>query len=202
MFTGEELSGQIHYNYFHLLSLLSDEFGLPRSTLPTSPNDIVPKAAYMPTSATVTSFEPVEVSVRELVVIFHTKDDDKDDDTVVTVTLTNDSGDEFARGSSSGRYPDDTDRSLALNLIKPIPLSNTPMKVSLSVKPNGHDTWLFDYTVQGKLSNGKAFHQRWNNCKLNETQRSRSDVFTVAAHVTNGALTNAVSSERQGAKHQ
>jgi hypothetical protein len=179
LFTGEDVSGQIHYNYFRLLSLMSEELDLPSAGTPTSPNDIVPPGYYLPTETNFQNAAAESLMIHDLGVLFYTTDESKDSDTVVTVKIQDDRGTEFASASGSGKYKEKSEQRLALVLRKPIAVSDLPLKVSVKIAPHGHDQWKFNYHVYGLLTDGQHFVTETNNCLLSQLKPATTDVFQI-----------------------
>jgi hypothetical protein len=93
---------------------------------------------------------------------FHTNDDDKDDDTILTVTIER-APDEFAKVDNIiGTFDDHTDNGpFGLSIQGLISKSTLPgATTTLRIQPDGNDTWRFNYFLDLVYSDGT--HQRFS----------------------------------------
>lgn len=106
-------------------------------------------------------------------VVFHTLDDDKDNDTEVTMSLV--VGNEaIADGKTTGtRFPDDSDSPpLALDVHgehRKDDLGAGTLKIHIA--PNGHDTWKFKTTLTLTYLDGTKSTIDWGRIVLNQDSR-------------------------------
>lgn len=121
---------------------------------------------------------------------FRTHNDNKDHDTVLDVTLKNKANlflsQDIASGQNLGgdqEFPDpstkDFNLTLASNNIKMSDL--TQPFTNIHITPNGHDRWIFDFTVNlifADASGGrKTFSSTTNGVILDQDNRDFNGVF-------------------------
>ena len=123
-------------------------------------------ASVLRTAPVVVS-EPITVS--NLGITFRTGDDDKDDDTGLSVSIGDvtswsQSGNELFKDQSTSPTKPLNPSSVALSS-----LSGQTLKIAIS--PNGNDTWKFGFTLAGTRSDGKAFNFTKDNLELSENTK-------------------------------
>jgi hypothetical protein len=95
--------------------------------------------------------------ITELNVKFHTTDDDKDDDTGLSVVVTNGER-QLASWSQSGKekFDNNSDHTKRLNLNGDVSIDDIPVGAKMTVKiaPVGHDTWRFHMVLSGSRQAG------------------------------------------------
>ena len=88
---------------------------------------------------------------------FHTNDEDKDDDTHVTVTVRDDNNNVVARISNDfGHFDDHSDAGpFALAIQNASEKARVQRgNVTVRIDPNGHDTWRFNFFLDLLFSDG------------------------------------------------
>lgn len=135
--------------------------------------------------------------VTALYVQFHTNDDDKDQDTVLTVSFATrgkvwasfhppdtgiwvdsygQTGDDYSDGKTGPPYP--------------VPLTGLVLKADLHqstttvrIDPNGHDTWRFDYNVVAHYSDGTQEQFKFWGHALSQNVRENTFALNAPASV-------------------
>ena len=99
-------------------------------------------------------------SLRNCTVVFHTYDDDKDDDTHVTVTV-RDSNNTIAARIDSDFYHFDDQSSSGPFALRVLNRSSKDAlqtgNVTIRIDPNGHDTWKFSFMLVLHFNDGSTF---------------------------------------------
>jgi hypothetical protein len=108
---------------------------------------------------------------------FETRDDDKDHDTIVFLSLRKGNGEivaksepingHFANGETSVPYP----LKLLKNVYRRDVLS---CSLSIRIEPKGHDTWRFVPKIQLVYSSGEVVPKDFEYTVLSESSRERS----------------------------
>ncbi len=114
---------------------------------------------------------------------FRTNDEDKDNDTNVTVVVRNWDRTEVARISDCfGHFDDNHDNGpfalFVLNQTTVEKLKSNRGEVAIHIDPNGHDTWRFNVHVELRFSDGTAATGDVNGAEL--SQNYRDLVFPIA----------------------
>src|SRR5262249_32376668 len=104
-------------------------------------------------------------------ITFHTNDEDKNDDTLVTVSVQK--GDTVA-ARTSDRFQHFNDHSDAgpFDLEIVTPLTRDDLKtglVSMEITPNGNDTWRFNFFLDLRFSDGSHLFARASRLQLTES---------------------------------
>lgn len=108
---------------------------------------------------------------------FHTNNEDKDDDTHVTITLTDGNGVVAARISNDfGHFDDNSDEGpYALSIVnrsrKDLLQRGT---ITLRIDPNGHDTWRFNFFLDMTFSDGSRLSGGANGLELTQNRRTQT----------------------------
>jgi hypothetical protein len=104
-------------------------------------------------------------------ITFHTNDEDKDDDTVVSVSVRN--GPTIA-AQITDRFQHFNDHSDAgpfdLEIVTPLTRDDlkTGFIVHLEIKPNGNDTWRFNFFLDLRFSDGSHLFGRASRLQLTQ----------------------------------
>ena len=115
---------------------------------------------------------PPPVIVSGLSVLFHTNDDDKDNDTGISVTIANGSVAEWHQ-TQNETFPDQSDRTKVLNPSS-VPLSALRGQLlQICISPNGNDTWRFNVTLTGTPSDGSRYFFTASSIQLTQDSRCR-----------------------------
>jgi hypothetical protein len=110
-------------------------------------------------------------------VSFHTNDEDKDDDTHVTVTVRQRDGTIAARiDDDFGHFNDHSDNGpYGLLILNPADKSDlTQGNVTIRVDPNGDDTWRFNFFLDLIFADGSHLNTEANNLELNENRQQQT----------------------------
>jgi hypothetical protein len=104
-------------------------------------------------------------------ITFHTNDEDKDNDTLISVTV--------QKGATvvaqiEDRFQHFNDHSDAgpFDLLLVNPLTRDQLKtgkVKIAIKPNGNDTWRFNFFLDLRFSDGSHLFGRASRLQLTET---------------------------------
>ena len=110
-------------------------------------------------------------------VLFHTNDEDKDDDSHVTVTVRDNVGNIAARiDDDFGHFNDHSDNGpFSLDVINPI--EKTQMEqgnVTLRIDPNGNDTWRFNFTYELRFADGTTIAGENDGRELTQDRQQQS----------------------------
>lgn len=114
--------------------------------------------------------------LRNARISFHTTDEDKDDDTHVTVTLVDDDGITAARISNDfGHFDDHSDSGpYALTILNPSRKDSLQSgKIILRIDPNGHDTWRFNFFIDMQFGDGTRLSGGANGLELTQDRRQQ-----------------------------
>jgi hypothetical protein len=139
-------------------------------------------------SAAVRPHVDPNATITNISITFVTHDDNKDFDTAVSVvvqekfsffnqnlaSLTN-----FAGSTEFGDNPPSThtfNLPLASQNVTLSSLTNAPT-YSITINPNGHDTWIFDVTVTITTSDGSQFVSPLATARLTQDQRTFNGSF-------------------------
>jgi hypothetical protein len=113
---------------------------------------------------------PRKIMVSDLQVAFHTNDDDKDNDTGLSVTIQNVT--EWHQVQNEV-FPDQSDKIKRLNP-NSVPLSDlSGHLLEVCISPVGNDTWRFNLTLSGTRSDGPKYFVSANSIELNQDQARR-----------------------------
>jgi hypothetical protein len=118
--------------------------------------------------------QPPPVMVSDLQVAFRTNDDDKDNDSGVSVTVQNVT--EWHQ-TQNETFPDQSDRIKSLNP-NSVPLANLSGHVlEICISPVGNDTWRFNMSFSGNRSDGGRYFFEANSIELSESRRCKTWVL-------------------------
>jgi hypothetical protein len=117
---------------------------------------------------------------------FVTHDDDKDDDTKLNVSVKSKTNQflsqDIAEGDNLGGDMQFVDPSThEFNLV--LESSTTKLKdlafpfVNIDIQPHGNDTWIFDYTVTLRFSDGRTFSSTERGVVLDQNNKHHTGVF-------------------------
>lgn len=114
-----------------------------------------------------------DVKLTAATVAFHTNDEDKDNDTKVTVVVRNWDRTEVARVSDYfGHFDDNHDNGpfslFILNQTTVEKLKANRGEVAMHIDPNGHDTWRFNIHVELRFSDGSSATGEVNDAELSQ----------------------------------
>jgi len=112
---------------------------------------------------------------------FHTNDDDKDNDTHVTVTVRDSNNIIAARVDNDfGHFDNNSDNGpfgvFVINQSEKESLQTG--SVTVRIDPNGHDTWKFNFFTKLMFDDGSSFSCGADG--LNENQDRREQTFGIA----------------------
>lgn len=107
---------------------------------------------------------------------FHTNDDDKDSDTIVSVTVSGPGSTVAQAGGIGGHFDDGSNNGpFALAVVGPIAPAQIPTcTTTVHIDPNGHDTWNFNYVLDLVFDDvNPPLHVRkvFNGLSLNQDRR-------------------------------
>lgn len=113
---------------------------------------------------------------------FHTLDDDKDDDTVLSIGIVLPNGTLVASvGGITGRFPDNRDNGpfglTVLGKRKRSELSGA--LAALHIEPNGDDTWRFNWGMVLAFDDGSQHAAGWSGPFLSDEVKDRSYALDV-----------------------
>jgi hypothetical protein len=107
---------------------------------------------------------------------FHTNDEDKDDDTHVTVTINDDNNVVAARISDDfGHFDDHSDAGpFGLEILNASEKGDLQRgAVLLRIDPNGHDTWRFNFFLDLEFSDGSHLSGGADGLELTQDRREQ-----------------------------
>lgn len=112
--------------------------------------------------------QPAQIMVNDLQVAFHTNDENKDQDTGVSVTIQNVAQ---WQQTQDEEFTDGSDHVKPLNPGS-VPLSSlTGHALDVCISPVGHDTWRFNMTLSGNRSDGQRYFVSANSIELTQDNR-------------------------------
>jgi hypothetical protein len=119
-------------------------------------------------------------TLSECQVSFHTNDEDKDDDTHITVTVRQRDGTIAARiDDDFGHFNDHSNNGpFGLLIVNPgdkVDLSQG--NVTVRIDPNGNDTWRFNFFLDLMFADGSHLNTEVNNLEL--TQDRQQQTFAI-----------------------
>ena len=103
-------------------------------------------------------------------ITFHTNDEDKDDDTVVSVTVGK-GGTIAAQVTDRFQHFNDHSDAGPFDLVINNPLTRDDLKtgvVNLGITPNGNDTWHFNFFLDLRFSDGSHLFARASRLELTQ----------------------------------
>jgi hypothetical protein len=113
----------------------------------------------------------------QAMVSFHTNDEDKDDDTHVTVTVRQvDSTLAAHIDDDFGRFDDHSDDGpFGLLIVNPATKNELRTgNVTVRIDPNGNDTWRFNFALDLLFSDGSHLTAQADGLELSEDQQQES----------------------------
>jgi hypothetical protein len=119
-------------------------------------------------------------SLTEAQVSFHTNDDDKDDDTHITVTVRQRDGTIAARIDDDFGHFNDHSNNGPFGLLIVNPGDKTDLSlgnVTVRIDPNGNDTWRFNFFLDLMFADGSHLNTEVNNLEL--TQDRQQQTFAI-----------------------
>jgi len=120
------------------------------------------------------SFAAAPATLANASVSFQTNNNDKDDDTRVSIQICDDDGVVCARISNFFGHFDNREPAgpYALNVINASTKDKLQRgKLYLRIDPNGHDTWQFNFFVEMKFSDGSTLSAGANGVDLTQDRR-------------------------------
>ena len=113
-------------------------------------------------------------------VLFHTNDEDKDPDTDVWVTVTNDKRTVVAHVQANfGKFPDHSDRGPYSMIVRP-EIEKRSLQhggVTIRIQPNGNDTWRFNMLVVLRFSDNSTLAAEVPNLELTQDRDQKDSGF-------------------------
>jgi hypothetical protein len=132
-----------------------------------------------------------DLSLTAVKIRFTTHNDNKDHDTVLNVTVKNKINlflsETIAEGLNVGgdmEFVDPSTHEFDLAVKSAILLKDVSLPlVNIHIQPNGHDRWIFDYTVSlifddGSGSPGKTFSSSESGVVLDQDNKDHTAVFS------------------------
>jgi hypothetical protein len=119
--------------------------------------------------------------IKDLTVDFDTNDDDKDDDTYLSVSI-NGNGKTYATYTQNGKnkYDDHSHHTERLTSNDVLFIRDLPSaKISIHIQPTRHDTWKFNYHLHGTTTDGRNYISGRDGITLNQDNRDLSDSLNV-----------------------
>lgn len=118
--------------------------------------------------------DPVTLSSVEAV--FETTTNDKDHDSLVTVTVKRGNTIIASMSNIGGKFDDHSNHSYSLDVAGTWTRDDLKnrTKTELSFSTNGNDKWEFNYVIRLNWSDGTTTEQRWNGQVLTQNDRYRS----------------------------
>jgi len=129
---------------------------------------------------------PADSLLTKVSIRFVTHNDNKDHDTVLNVSVKNRVSiflsEDLAEGLNLGgdmEFVDPSTHSFDLVLkSNTITLKDISLPiVNIHIQPNGHDRWIFDYTVSLVFDDGKSFSSTKTGIVLDQDNRDYSGAF-------------------------
>jgi hypothetical protein len=108
---------------------------------------------------------------------FHTNDDDKDGDTVLSIYVDGPMGRVAQVEGIQGHFDNNSDNGpFMLTVVRPISRGDLPAcRTRVHIDPNGHDTWRFNYEIDLQFDDAPAFAKNWTGLALDQDNRDFSD---------------------------
>ncbi|HJU16396.1 MAG TPA: hypothetical protein VJ770_07990 [Stellaceae bacterium] len=116
-------------------------------------------------------------ALTEAQVTFHTNDEDKDDDTHVTVTVRQKDGTIAARIDDDFGHFNDHSNNGPFGLLIINPADKTDLgqgNVTVRVDPNGNDTWRFNLFLDLVFADGSHLNTEVNGLELTQDRQQQS----------------------------
>ena len=104
-------------------------------------------------------------------ITFHTNDEDKDNDTLVSVSVQK-GATVAARIEDRFQHFNDHSDAGPFDLLVVNPLTRDQLKtgnMKIAIKPNGNDTWRFNFFLDLRFSDGSHLFARASRLQLTET---------------------------------
>ncbi|MBS1808674.1 MAG: hypothetical protein JST84_10825 [Acidobacteria bacterium] len=117
-----------------------------------------------------------DVTLDSAEAIFETTTNDKDHDSLVTITVKHGNTVIAAANNIGGHWNDHSDHNVALNIGKGWTRDElkSRLKTELSFSTNGNDKWEFNYILRLNWSDGTSTEVRYNGQVLTQDDRFRS----------------------------
>ncbi|MGH7933729.1 MAG: hypothetical protein ACREQN_11270 [Candidatus Binataceae bacterium] len=118
-----------------------------------------------------------DASLVQAMVNFHTNDEDKDDDTHVTVTVRQSDGTIAARIDDDFGHFNDHSNNGPFGLLILNPAIKNDLRtgnVTVRVDPNGNDTWRFNFSLDLLFSDGGHLNTEADGLELNQDRQQQS----------------------------
>lgn len=108
---------------------------------------------------------------------FHTNDDDKDDDTVLSIAIILSNGTLVGSVAGiTGRFPDNHDNGpfglIVFGQHRKSEMANA--RAALHIETNGDDTWKFNWSMVLSFDDGSQYAASWSGPFLSDEVRDRS----------------------------
>jgi hypothetical protein len=119
-------------------------------------------------------------ALSECQVSFHTNDEDKDDDTHITVTVRQRDGTIAARIDDDFGHFNDHSNNGPFGLLIVNPGDKVDLgqgNVTVRIDPNGNDTWRFNFFLDLMFADGSHLNTEVNNLEL--TQDRQQQTFAI-----------------------
>ena len=112
---------------------------------------------------------------------FDTTDNDKDEDTLLDVTLLTYRDVPMAsKRGISGHFNNNSSNTFTLDIENAIDRSQVPAaKVELAIHPNGDDKWDFNYDIDLNWSDNSTSHGAWDGNVLTQDNPTQSNTFNI-----------------------
>jgi hypothetical protein len=105
-------------------------------------------------------------------ITFHTNDDDKNGDTLVSVSVQSSTATVAAQIEDNFQHFADHSDAGPYDLLLVTPLTRDQLKtgnMTIGIKPNGNDTWRFNFFLDLRFSDGSHLFARASRLQLTET---------------------------------
>lgn len=121
--------------------------------------------------------QPPQPKLRNARISFHTNDEDKDDDTHVTVTVRDHQNLIAARiDNDFGHFDDHSDHGPFGMIIRnrSAKASLSDGNVTLHIDPNGHDTWRFNFELDLLFDDGSQLSGSADGLELTQNRKDQT----------------------------
>lgn len=138
---------------------------------------VAKQSGVLPLKTPVTPPVTLPVTLANCTITFHTNDEDKDDDTHVTVNVVDDNNVNCAHlDNDFGHFNDRSDEGpFALNVQNASVIDNVQRgNITIRIDPNGHDTWRFNFFLDMQFSDGRHFSASENGLELTQDRRQQT----------------------------
>jgi hypothetical protein len=110
-------------------------------------------------------------------ILFHTNDEDKDDNSHVTVTVRDNDGLIVSRiDDDFGHFNNDSDNGpFSLEVINPSERATMNAgTITLRIDPHGNDTWRFNFSYRLRFSDGTTIAGENDGLELNQDRQQQT----------------------------